>query len=170
MVWRQQTNLFQEVMWMIKKMCQVSTGLATLAVAASAVAADQATRQMSVDQGPDSVFSEPVDQVFSELRGAEATDENGRVGNELVFWGYRLADGRNVYLAACAMIENVDCEARKELVCPGAMQVIADKTQAGLVRRLHCESIAVVGVGDTRPGCSDTEALLELSVSLLQCD
>ena len=50
-------------------------------------------RQMNVSQGPDSVFNTDVSEIMPRLKGATATNENGRVGNELVFWGYRLADG-----------------------------------------------------------------------------
>jgi hypothetical protein len=55
------------------------------------------------------VFSEPIDTLLPELEGATATGENGRVGPELVFWGYRLGDGRPAFLFACAPREGVNC-------------------------------------------------------------
>ena len=63
-------------------------------------------RAMGVRQKPDAVFSQPVEALVPELAGATATDENGRVGAELVFWGYRLGDGRTAFLFACAPSES----------------------------------------------------------------
>lgn len=145
-----------------------------LAVAAAAATAssswgNEPERQMNVQQGPDAVFAEPPDQIFSELAGATATNENGRIGNELVFWGYRLADGRDAYLVGCAIIDNVDCAEREARVCPTGTQVIARGMSDGLVRELSCKSIATVAPGDTHPGCTDKERSQSVHVSLVSC-
>lgn len=142
---------------------------ATAATGASSGRAAEPERQMNVRQGPDSVFAEPPGQIFPELAGATATNENGRIGNELVFWGYRLADGRNVFLVGCAMARNVDCTAREARVCRTETQVLARGMSEGLVRELHCKSIATTGPGDIRPGCTDQERAQPLHVSLVAC-
>ena len=49
---------------------------------------------MGLRQEPSTVFSEPVERLVPELEGATATGQNGRVGGELVFWGYKLRDGK----------------------------------------------------------------------------
>lgn len=139
------------------------------AVSASSSWGNEPERQMNVRQGPDAVFAEPPDQIFSELAGATATNENGRIGNELVFWGYRLEDGRDVFLVGCAKTDNVDCAVREARVCQTETQVIARGTSDGLVRELNCKSIATVGPGDTHPGCTDQERSQSVHVSLVTC-
>jgi hypothetical protein len=62
--------------------------------------ADEHERQMNVRQGPDAVFDRPVGELLPILAGSRETGENGRVGNELVFWGFELADGRQAFLFA----------------------------------------------------------------------
>ncbi|HUF72847.1 MAG TPA: hypothetical protein VMR74_08115 [Gammaproteobacteria bacterium] len=148
-----------------------SFAVAAIAAAVSpATSGEELQRQMNVRQGPDSVFAQAAPgEIFPELAGATATGENGRVGNELVFWGYRLADGRDAYLVACAMIDAVDCAARENLVCEDGSTVLSRGTAPGLVRKVSCRSIATVGVGDTRPGCTDTEQTEELAVALMSC-
>lgn len=131
---------------------------------------DEAERQMNVRQGPETVFDAAPEQIFTELAGATATGQNGRVGNELVFWGYRLGDGREAYLVACAMLDQVDCLERESRVCPAGSELLARGTSEGLVREVSCRSIATAGTGEIRPGCSDTEAPQELAVSLLTCN
>jgi hypothetical protein len=143
--------------------------LAVAATSASSGWAEEPARQMNVRQGPDSVFAEPPGQIFPELVGATATNENGRIGNELVFWGYRLADGRDVFLVGCAIADNVDCGAREARVCQTDTQVMARGTSEGLVRELSCKSIATAGPGDIRPGCIDRERAQSLHVSLVTC-
>ncbi len=132
-------------------------------------AADEPERRMNVSQGPETVFAEPPGEIFAELADARATDENGRVGNELVFWGYRLADGRQAYLVACAMRDGVDCRAREGRVCPGVAQVLARTTNPGLVRNMRCSAVATAGAGDVNPGCAERESAEALDVSLLVC-
>jgi hypothetical protein len=126
-------------------------------------------RVMNVARGPDAVFDRPVDQLMAELAGATATDENGRVGNELVFWGFELADGRDVYFYACAKREDVDCAGRAEAICIGRTEVLRRIETAGQVRHMRCREIATVGVGDLRPGCTDREEDDSLHAGLVQC-
>lgn len=148
---------------------RMMAAMAVAATASSAGLGEEAERQMNVRQGPASVFAEPPGQIFSELAGATATDENGRIGNELVFWGYRLADGREVYLVACAMIDTIDCAARESRVCQTESRVLSRGTSQGLVRQIECKSIATAAPGDIRPGCTDTERSQELAVALVTC-
>ena len=124
---------------------------------------------MNVSQGPETVFDRPVEQIILDLAGATATDENGRVGNELVFWGYRLADGRAAYLFACAIMKGVDCEARTQEICLGQTNVISTTQTAGDVRHMRCKEFSFVGVGDVRPGCVDRTSDQDLAVGLVQC-
>jgi hypothetical protein len=135
----------------------------------SADAADEAKRVMNVRQGPESVFAVDPGELFSDLAGATATGANGRVGDELVFWGYRLGDGRSVFLVACLMTATVDCAVREARVCLGDSAVLARTTSAGRVRRVQCSSIGLVAPGDLRPGCTDRETSDQLALSLLQC-
>lgn len=143
---------------------------AVLAIAAAAPTASAQERLMNVEQGPESVFDRPVDEILPELAGATATHENGRVGNELVFWGYRLADGRGGYFFACALREDVDCDARIELICPaGRTDVLSRLETVGEVRELKCRDVAVAGPGDLRPGCTDRTQANNLAAGLVQC-
>lgn len=123
-----------------------------------------------VRQGPDAVFEQPVDSVFDALVDAEATGRNARIGNEFVYWGYELADGRNVFLFACAPLEDVDCEARRAAICPAGGTLIARSEVIGRVRRVHCESIGVAAPGELRPGCSDQEIENPLDAGIVQCN
>ena len=68
---------------------------------------------MKVKQGPETVFDRPPAEILPALAGAKATGENGRVGPELVFWGYEHDDGRRVFFFACAQAARVRlCDAR----------------------------------------------------------
>lgn len=150
-----------------------SLGIFGIAVIAAAIpwssSGQEPERQMNVEQGPESVFADAPDQIFAELADATATNENGRVGNELVFWEYRLADGREAYLVACAMVDDIDCAARERRVCLTESSVLARGTTPGLVREIKCRSIATVAPGDIRPGCTDRENSQALTVSLITC-
>jgi hypothetical protein len=143
--------------------------LTVLSLIGSTAASEEAEREMNLREGPDSVFAVPVEALFPLLEGAEATGRNGRVGGELVFWGYRLSDGRDVALVACAMRSNVDCAAREAKVCPVTGALLARSTAEGLVNRRTCRSISFAAPGDIRPGCIDRDDHEELAVSLLQC-
>lgn len=138
-----------------------------ITMGAAAAAAQE--RVMNVTQGPDTVFDRPVEQIMTELAGATATDENGRVGNELVFWGFELDDGRDVYFYACAMREGIDCEARSMAICTGRTEILRRIETAGQVRHLRCREVATVGVGDLRPGCTDRVEANNLHAGLVQC-
>ena len=104
-----------------------------------------------------------------ELEGASPTGENGRIGGELVFWGYRLGDGRPVFLFACAMLQDVDCEQRTQLICPDLTTVLRTGTTDGNIVRRECRNIAVVAPGEDRPGCIDTPQNVPIAVGLVSC-
>lgn len=144
-------------------------GIASLLVANVWTVAAPAEREMNVQQGPEAVFSVPVASIFPVLESAEATGQNGRVGDELVFWGYRLGDGREVELVACAEAADVDCAARERQVCASGMESLARTTAEGLVRRRHCTRVATVAPGELHPGCTDRDTHRDLVVSLVQC-
>lgn len=110
-------------------------------------------RQMNVSQGPDSVFDTDAAEIMPRLKGATATNENGRVGNELVFWGYRLANGEPVYFYACANLEGVDCVQRSNAICPVKTQVIADSDRPGQISRFNCAAVCSVHPPDGLSSC-----------------
>jgi hypothetical protein len=128
-------------------------------------------RRMDVTQKPDTVFTEPVERYVPELRGATPTNENGRVGGELVFWGYRLGDGRPVYMFACTPLGGVNCEERIQLICETRTEVLRTGTmETGNVVRRSCRNVAFATPGDTRPGCNDNlDTMAPLTVGLVSC-
>lgn len=149
-----------------------STLILAASFLAAAVLAAKLERQMNLEQGPDSVFDRPVSELMPELDGAAATGQNGRVGNELVFWSYRLSDGRDIFFYACAEGAEPSCEERRRLICPApqaATLVRADRS-SGLVRNVECRAFAIAAIGDVRPGCRDEERESGLAVGLVQCD
>jgi hypothetical protein len=150
---------------MSRKGWVVAAGLSCLAVFASAAQ----ERVMGVRQEPASVFSEPVDRLLPELAGATATGENGRVGGELVFWGYMLRDGKPVFLFACARSETVNCDERVQLICPARTNVLRSSTTGGDITRRTCRFVATAAPGDTRPGCTDNLEPAELAIGLVSC-
>lgn len=125
-------------------------------------------RSMNVTSGPDLVFDRPVTDILPALGDALATGRNGRIGNEMVFWGYRLRDNREVNLFACAVLEDVDCEARISAICPGGNELIRVE-EPGTVRHMNCTAIGVAAPGDIRPNCTDFESSDALLVGLMQC-
>lgn len=128
------------------------------------------TRTMGVTKGPELVFLQPVEAVLPLLAGATATGQNGRVGGELVFWSYRLADGRDVLLHACAELEGVDCAGRARLICAaGEPRPLQTQALSGEVRRLQCSAVGQAAPGELRPGCSDTEFSSPLVVGVSSC-
>ena len=141
---------------------------ALLACAASA--ADEPQREMNVQQGPETVFERPIGEVFPLLTGAVPSNANGRVGNELVFWGYTLQDGSAVNLFACMRRDGVDCEARRGLVCPGASRLLERKQATGRVRTIKCRAVSVDAPGRVRPGCDDRELAETLDAGIVQCE
>lgn len=127
-------------------------------------------RTLGVTQGPELVFKRPVAEVAPELASATATGINGRVGSELVFWTYRLTDGRDVLFHACAPVGDVDCARRETLMCArGTPRKLVDYQASGDVRRLNCQPIGTAAPGDLRPGCSDYEFESTLVVGLSAC-
>jgi len=126
-------------------------------------------RTMNVSAGPEQVFERPVAEIIPQLSGAAATGVNGRVGNEMVFWGFRLPDNSRVNLFACAMLDDVNCEARLGLICPGGGQELTRVTESGLVRHLNCRAVGFAAVGDLRPNCDDSEKPSDVLVGLMQC-
>jgi hypothetical protein len=135
------------------------------------VAVDYAKRTMGVTAGPELVFTRPVQQLLPVLNGARATSVNGRVGNELVFWGYQLENGDEAWLFACAPLDGVDCNARTRLICPaGNTRVVTQTSEDGMVRELDCQAVGQAGIGDLRPGCTDTQKLNPLLVGLAACN
>jgi hypothetical protein len=146
----------------------IRLGALTAAVLLTATALAQ-ERRMDVTHKPETVFSQPVDQVAPALAGATPTNENGRVGGELVFWGYKLADGRPVFLFACAGSDTVSCDERMEMICVDRTTVLSSNTGGGSVVRRRCRSMVFVKPGDTRPGCVDNAETAPLSVGLVSC-
>jgi hypothetical protein len=143
--------------------------LAVAAIVAGGAAALAAERQMNVRQGPETVFDRPVEQLIPQLQGARATNQNGRVGGELVFWGYQLADGGSAYLFACAPIGSVNCEERISAICPVFTEVMTRSEYAGQVIRRNCREVCVSAPGDLRPCCTDTAAQSPLQIGLVSC-
>ena len=126
-------------------------------------------RRMDVKQMPDSVFAQPVEALMAELQGATATGENGRIGGELVFWGYRLADGKPVFMFACAMLETVNCGERTQMICPNHTIVLRTGTTDGNIVRRECRNIAAAAPGERRPGCIDTLQHVPVAIGLVSC-
>lgn len=126
-------------------------------------------RQMNLTQGPDAVFDRPVAEIMPALAGATATGENGRIGSEFVFWGYRQADGRRVFFFACAPQPDFDCAERVPAVCAVTTTVLATGEASGTVVRRTCRNIVVAAVGDVRPGCDDRVESASMAVGLVSC-
>ena len=126
-------------------------------------------RQMNVRQGPETVFEQPPAEIFPALVGGNATGENGRVGSELVFWGFDLRDGRRVFLFACAIRPDLDCTVRVPAICPAATNVLETGEASGKTVRRNCRNVTAAGPGDVRPGCSDRLESTRLAVGLVSC-
>jgi hypothetical protein len=126
-------------------------------------------RQMGVRQGPESVFDRPAADILPALAGAKATGENGRVGPELVFWGYEQSDGRRVFFFACARRPEFDCATRVPAICPATATVLETRETSGEMVRRSCRNFAVVAAGETRPGCDDRTQSASMAVGLVSC-
>jgi hypothetical protein len=146
-------------------------GATTCIVLLAALSAVAEERQMNVRQGPETVFDQPVGEIFPLLANATATNENGRVGGELVFWGYRLPDDRRAFLFACARGVASDCEERIPAICPAPARtdVLETGVHAGKLVRRVCREACIVTPGDLRPCCTDRTERVELSIGLVQC-
>ena len=146
----------------------VGSSTALLATFAMTVAGAQ-ERSMDVKQAPDAVFTSPVASLLPELAGATATGENGRVGSELVFWGYKLGNGRPAFLFACAPKADVNCEERVPMICTSRTDVLTTGSANGNVVRRQCREMAVTQTGDLHPGCIDNVENVPLSIGLVSC-
>ena len=146
----------------------VGSSLALVAVLVSTVVGAQ-ERSMDVKQAPESVFTSPVASLLPELAGATATGENGRVGSELVFWGYKLGNGRPAFLFACAPKADVNCDERVPMICTGRTSVLTTGSANGNIVRRQCRELAVAQIGDVRPGCIDKLENVPLSIGLVTC-
>jgi hypothetical protein len=102
------------------------------------------------------VFDVPVTEIVPALAGAKPTRVKGRVGGELVFWGYDLADGRRVNLFACALLPDVDCAARVQAVCAAGGEVLESREVAGELVRRVCRPVSSGASSTVRPGCNET--------------
>lgn len=119
--------------------------------------------------GPERVFTRPIGDIVPLLQTARPTGPNGRVGYEMVFWGYELG-GRPASLVACALLPDVDCEARLAQVCEsGRPEQLYSAEEGGEVRFLNCQAIGIAQPGDLTPNCSDVERIQPLAVTLLSC-
>ena len=126
-------------------------------------------RRMNVRQGPETVFDSDITDIIPDLKGATATNENGRVGNEMVFWGYRLADGDNVFFYACASLEGVDCALRRRSICPIETLVVAEADRNGRMSRFQCEAMCSVRPGMALPCCDESMEDNSMVVGLVKC-
>ena len=149
---------------------KLTIGAVTLGCALGAAAQEQIPeRQMNVRQGPETVFERPPAEIFPALEGATATGENGRVGSQLVFWGYEQRDGRRVFLFACAPAPDLDCATRLPAICPVTTTVLETREASGKTVQRSCRSVAVTSPGDPRPGCDDRLENASLTVGLVSC-
>ena len=140
-----------------------------LLAARSGAAQDAApVRRMNVTQGPERVFDRPPAEILPALAGATATGENGRIGTDLVFWGFRYDDGRQVFFFACPREPATDCATRVPSICAAA-RVLETGEASGKVVRRACRQVATAGVGDTRPGCEDRLESTPIDVGLVAC-
>lgn len=120
--------------------------------------------------GPERVFARPLAEIVPLLRDAAPAGPNGRVGPELVFWGYQLAGNRPAVLVACAVVPGVDCAARLPLVCAaGRHEVLFSAQEGGEVRYRNCQAIGIAQPGDLSPNCVETEEIQPVDVTLLAC-
>ena len=126
-------------------------------------------RSMTVTGGPERVFDRPLGDILPQLRHARPTGINGRVGNELVFWGYQLQDDQKLNFYGCAQLHNVDCDERMHAICPDGGKEIARAIEPGGVRHVNCRAIGIVGTGDLLPNCQDEMQTNDVLVGLMQC-
>jgi len=151
-----------------RQVCRVLTvTLAALLLAAMPARAQQ--RELGVRHPPESVFGQSAENVMPRLTGASPTGENGRVGGELVFWGYRLADGSPVYFFACAMLEHVNCDERIAAICPTGTTILERREHTGEAVRRRCRDVAIAAPGEARPGCTSMTFETPLAIGLVTC-
>ena len=153
---------------MAPKQIAFITGISLLLVPVLLSAAEP-RRQMNVWQGPETVFDQPIASIIPALEGATATKQNGRVGNEFVFWGYKLANGTAANFYACAAVAGVDCVARREKICTKSMTVLSENMSMGQVQKLNCRIICLDSTPSAQPCCTGAEANSDLQVGLVSC-
>jgi len=124
--------------------------------------------QMNVTLGPETVFLRAPTELFPALAGAQRTQEAGRVGNEMVFWGYHQKSGARVFLFACAQVADVDCQQRAQAVCAN-VKVLDMQMASGNVVRRTCRTVTTTAPGEVRPGCDDHVEPTPLSIGVLSC-
>lgn len=134
-----------------------------------AVVAQGAEPRRTARPGPEAVFDRPVGEILPALAGAKLAGSSRRVGDELVFWPYELADGRGVSLFACAPVRNVDCAQRAQSICATTTEVLETRETIGTVVRRVCSGLVTTFGGEARAGCRDTEVDVELLVGLVEC-
>ena len=131
----------------------------------------QPQRIVSQVGGPERVFARPVAEIVPLLENAEPAGQSGRVGFELVFWGYRLATNRSATLVACAVLPDVDCAARLPQVCAsGRPEILFSAQEGGEVRYRNCQAVGIAQPGDLTPNCVETEEIQPVEVTLLSCN
>ncbi len=150
-------------------MRRASIGICLWAVGCVAAAAEEPlVPQMNVKLGPETVFLQAPTELFPALAGAQRTEEAGRVGNEMVFWGYHQKSGARVFLFACAQVAEVDCQQRAQAVCSN-VKVLDMQMASGNVVRRTCRTMATTAPGDVRPGCDDRVEPTPLAIGVLSC-
>ncbi|HEX5046832.1 MAG TPA: hypothetical protein VFX89_06885 [Gammaproteobacteria bacterium] len=148
---------------------RLALAVALCAAAVAALGKEPVRRTLGVRQGPEKVFDVPIGEIVPALAGAKPTGVNGRVGGELVFWGYTLADGRKANLFACALLADVDCAARVQLVCPSGVKQQESREVPGKLTHRVCRPIATSQPSTARPGCDDDENQANLLAGLVEC-
>ena len=154
---------------MKSKTIKVMTAAVLCLALPTAVLSDTPQKTMNVRQGPETVFTKPVAEIVPGLSGATASGQNGRVGNEFVFWGFKLADGSKAYLYACAPVEGVDCLERRAKICSASTKVISENKSVGEVQKLSCKVMCVADATSEHPCCSGAQEESELQVGLVSC-
>jgi hypothetical protein len=150
-------------------MRRVVVGIFLLSMSLTVGADDPPPRQMNVTPPPASVFNRPPAELLPALPDATMAGDNGRVGDECGWWGYRPTSGERVFLFACAPVTGVDCAQRALAVCPPSTRVLETQELSGNVVRRRCRNIAAAVPGATRPGCDDRAQSAPLQVGLVAC-
>ena len=121
--------------------------------------------------GPERVFERPIAEIVPALQNANQVGPNGRVGYELVFWGYELAGGQRATLVACAILPGVDCKERRAKVCPlGTAATLFSGEHGGEVRYRNCQAVGIAQPGDLTPNCAETEQTQPIEIHLMRCN
>jgi hypothetical protein len=145
----------------------------TLVIAVAVSALGQSTIALAgskVSQGPESVFTQPVSSLFPELSGAARTQDSGKVGDELVYWGYKLADGSSVMLYACAIKDGIDCNERVNGICGTQATSGQSLRTTGRVTHYECKKSCQPELENSaRTCCTRTIAPGPVQAGLVSC-